>query len=72
MLVVSRKVGEAIVIGKDISVTVERIGRASVRLGIETPCYPFVVHQEITTAEAVHVTSGVARSDDELPCPSGL
>ena len=37
MLVVSRKVGEAIIIGQDIRVTVVEIRGKQVRLGIEAP-----------------------------------
>jgi carbon storage regulator len=37
MLVLSRKVGEAIQIGDDVTVTVVRIRDAVVRIGIEAP-----------------------------------
>jgi carbon storage regulator len=37
MLVFTRKMGEAIVIGEDISVTVVRVGPNDVRIGIEAP-----------------------------------
>ena len=72
MLVVSRKVGEAIIIDRNIYVTVECIGRGAVRLRVESPCYPSVVQEEITSAETVRVTVGSARSNDELPYPSGF
>jgi carbon storage regulator len=38
MLVVTRKVGERIVIGDDIVITVVESKRGSVRIGIEAPC----------------------------------
>ncbi len=37
MLVLSRKQGESIVIGQHISVTIERIGRGRVCVGVEAP-----------------------------------
>lgn len=46
MLVLSRKVGESIAIGDDITITVVRIGNA-VRLGIEAPSEIPVVRYEL-------------------------
>ena len=37
MLVLSRKVGEKILIGDNISVTVVRVGQGMVRIGVEAP-----------------------------------
>ena len=47
MLVVSRKVGEKIVIGENIVVTVVEIDRGKIRLGIEAPKNVPVYRQEI-------------------------
>ena len=47
MLVLSRKVGERIWIGEDISVTVVRISGGGVRLGIEAPHELPVVREEL-------------------------
>jgi len=47
MLVLSRKVGERIWIGEDISVTVVRITGGGVRLGIEAPSEMPVVREEL-------------------------
>ncbi|QEG21298.1 carbon storage regulator CsrA [Mariniblastus fucicola] len=47
MLVLSRKVGERIWIGDDISVTVVRITGGGVRLGIEAPHELPVVREEL-------------------------
>ena len=47
MLVLSRKVGERIWIGDDISVTVVRITGGGVRLGIEAPAELPVVREEL-------------------------
>ncbi|MDP7018109.1 MAG: carbon storage regulator CsrA [Pirellulaceae bacterium] len=47
MLVLSRKVGERILIGDGITVTVVRITGGGVRLGIEAPPELAVVRQEL-------------------------
>ena len=47
MLVLSRKVGEKILIGDGIAVTVVRVGPGVVRLGIEAPNDTPVVREEI-------------------------
>ncbi|MFT5299818.1 MAG: carbon storage regulator [Mariniblastus sp.] len=47
MLVLSRKVGERIWIGDEISVTVVRITGGGVRLGIEAPTEMPVVREEL-------------------------
>jgi carbon storage regulator len=49
MLVLSRKVGERIWIGDNISVTVVRITGGGVRLGIEAPSVMPVVREELKT-----------------------
>ena len=50
MLVLSRKVGERILIGPDIAVTVERVTGGGVRLGIEAPPELPVVREELAQA----------------------
>ena len=47
MLVLSRRVGERILIGDDISVTVVRITGGGVRIGVEAPPEMPVVRQEL-------------------------
>ncbi|MEM7456750.1 MAG: carbon storage regulator CsrA [Planctomycetota bacterium] len=47
MLVLSRKVGERIWIGENISVTVVRITGGGVRIGIEAPPELAVVREEL-------------------------
>ena len=47
MLVVSRKVGERILIGDKITVTVVKIGSSGVRIGIEAPKEMAVVREEL-------------------------
>ena len=51
MLVLSRKVGERILIGDKIAVTVVRIGQGGVRLGIEAPEQLEVVREELKLVE---------------------
>lgn len=47
MLVLSRKVGERILIGDNISVTVVKIGHGGVRIGVEAPAELPVVREEL-------------------------
>jgi carbon storage regulator len=47
MLVLSRKVGERILIGDNISVTVVRLAPGVVRLGVEAPENMSIVREEI-------------------------
>jgi carbon storage regulator len=47
MLVLARKVGEKILIGENISVTVVRIAPGVVRIGIEAPNEMPVIREEI-------------------------
>jgi len=47
MLVVSRKVGERIIIGDDIVVTVVRVAQGTVRIGVEAPKDMPIVREEI-------------------------
>ncbi|MGW8257159.1 MAG: carbon storage regulator CsrA [Thermoguttaceae bacterium] len=47
MLVLSRKVGEKILIGDNIAVTVVRVGQGMVRIGVDAPQNLPVVREEI-------------------------
>lgn len=47
MLVLSRKVGERIVIGDQIRVTVVRVNGGNVRLGIEAPQATSILREEL-------------------------
>jgi carbon storage regulator len=49
MLVLSRKEGEAIVIGKDIEVKVLSVGGGRVRIGIEAPKHVPICRDELLT-----------------------
>lgn len=59
MLVLSRKVGEKILIGDDIAVTVVRLSGGGVRIGIDAPVEMAVVREELATAaEAEKLDAG--------------
>ena len=47
MLVLSRKVGERILIGDRIAVTIVKLGHGGVRIGIEAPAEMAVVREEL-------------------------
>ena len=47
MLVLSRKVGERILIGDKIAITVVKIGHGGVRVGVEAPPELAVVREEL-------------------------
>ena len=47
MLVLSRKVGQRILIGDKISVTVVKVGHGGVRIGVEAPPELAVVREEL-------------------------
>jgi carbon storage regulator len=61
MLVLSRKVGERILIGDDIAVTVVRVGQGAVRIGIEAPENLSIVRDELR--EQAPEARGVGRND---------
>lgn len=47
MLVLSRKTSERILVGKDVVITVVRIGPNTVRLGIDAPGHMNIVREEL-------------------------
>jgi len=47
MLVLSRKPGERVLIGENVTVTVVRVGPNSVRLGIDAPREMNIVREEL-------------------------
>jgi carbon storage regulator len=57
MLVLSRKVGERILIGDNIAVTVVRIAQGGVRIGIEAPNDTPVIREELKTDLPTGATS---------------
>ena len=61
MLVLSRKVGQKILIGDKISVTVVRVGQGGVRIGVEAPDELEVVREELKSDEGDESKSPVSR-----------
>lgn len=59
MLVLSRKPGERIMIGDDVTVTIVRIGPNNVRIGIEAPRTMNIVREELQ-ANGAHAGSEMA------------
>jgi len=57
MLVLSRKLGEKIVIGDNISITVVDIDRGKIRLGIEAPRDVPIARQELLAGDAAARTT---------------
>lgn len=53
MLVLSRKPGERILIGDDITVTIVRIGPNNVRVGIDAPRDKNIVREELCDRQRV-------------------
>jgi carbon storage regulator len=62
MLVLSRKVGQRILIGDKIAVTVVRIGQGGVRIGIEAPDDFLVVREELKHGEAAKLDAEADQS----------
>jgi carbon storage regulator len=65
MLVLSRKLGEKILIGDSIVLTVVKIDRNQIRLGIEAPTDVAIFREEISPTrleEKVAVTASIDRS----------
>jgi carbon storage regulator CsrA len=65
MLVVSRKVGQALRIGKNISVTIVQVAPGSVRLCIEATAGATIVHEKIGDTEIVRVAVNDGSSVDQ-------
>ncbi|WP_422930738.1 carbon storage regulator [Singulisphaera sp. PoT] len=53
MLVLSRKLGQRFQVGQDVRVTIVKIDRNSVRIGIEAPSDVIVYREEIVPQEEV-------------------
>ena len=70
MLVLSRKVGERILIGDQISITIVRIAGGGVRVGIEAPPEMAVVREELQqklAAELRLLTAGNEAAEPTAP-----
>lgn len=60
MLVLSRKVGEKLVIGEEIVVTINRVAGQRVSLGVEAPPHVRIVRAELAQDDAEQDRSVVA------------
>lgn len=58
MLVLSRKVGERILIGDKITVTIVRVAQGSVRVGVEAPDEMQIVREELKDPSRSRVGDG--------------
>ena len=67
MLVITRKVGDRLQIGDDITVTLLEISGSSVRIGIDAPADVAVYRHEIL--QAVQEENRAAAEATELPPP---
>lgn len=72
MLVLSRKVGERILIGDNIAITVVRVAQGTVRLGVDAPENLNIVREEVviptpSTEEVVNPTPSTEEVKEELP-----
>jgi carbon storage regulator len=63
MLVLSRKQSQQIVIGRDIRITVVRVERSQVRLGIEAPRGVVVLRQELVGTQGTSRSRPLAQGD---------
>lgn len=68
MLVLSRKVGEAIQIGDNIEVMVVRIGPGVVRIGVVAPKEMSIVRDEIGTRRGTNEPAENAPHEDGTDC----
>ncbi len=62
MLVLSRKPGERIMIGDEVTVTIVRIGPNNVRIGIEAPRTMNIVREELQVAAEGRGEAEVAKA----------
>ena len=69
MLVITRKIGDRVQIGDDVTLTVLEITGSSVRLGIEAPAEVAVYRHEILAAIEEENRAAAETSVDDLPSP---
>ena len=69
MLVVSRKVGERILIGDKIAITVVKVSGGGVRIGVEAPSELPVMREEL--AEEIRKAERAALESSEFSPPRG-
>ena len=67
MLVLSRKVGEKILIGDGITITVVRVAQGTVRIGVEAPRDTMVVREEVAESLRRMADDAAAATSSEIP-----
>ena len=72
MLILSRRVGERVVIGEDISITVLRIKGNQVRLGVDAPKSIAVQREAVSERIKPEVTTVVGKPTGETGVVDGL
>ena len=69
MLVITRRSGERVVLGDDITITVLEINGSSVRLGIDAPAEVPIFRHEIWLAVKAENQAAAAAEVTSLPSP---
>ncbi len=65
MLVLSRRVGEKILIGDDITITIVRVAQGTVRVGVDAPRDMAVIRQEVADSmKRLHENDASSESPD--------
>ncbi len=53
MLVLTRRLGESLIVGDNIKITVEKISKSQIKIGIEAPKDVVVAREEVVKEENV-------------------
>jgi carbon storage regulator len=67
VLILSRKIGEAIMIGDDIEIRITRIDGDTVRIGIDAPRQMGVYRDEVYRAMKTNNLAAVRKRDESVP-----
>lgn len=67
MLVISRKPGERIRVGEDVTITVLDVAGSTVRIGIEAPSDVSILRQEVLEAVEAENRAAAEASVSDLP-----
>lgn len=71
MLILSRRTGEAVTIGNDVTITVLSVKGNQVRLGVQAPKSVAVHRQEIFNRIQMEQTTGATTTTDEAVADKG-
>jgi carbon storage regulator len=67
MLVLSRKIGEKIVIGSDVTITVVAVQGNKVRIGIDAPDHVTILRGELTADRPAQTVWAEVETEDLAP-----